>query len=127
MRMYMHAIKVTPLSSATKYHQFDPGGPLGVFIAPVYRNLVHIYIEVGQCFKSCDANHPVLDRIGHNIRLLECIASVHRELLDNEINQFREGMQYLERRHRSKEVLKKCRFPVKQIICSGDAHDIYGN
>ena len=121
------AIKVTTLRSATKSHQFDTGVLLGRFIAHVCGNLIHVFIEEGLRSESRDANHPVSDRIGHALRLLECISSVHREMLAHERNQFGGGMQSLERRHLPNKVLGLCSFSVNQGICGGEVHDRYGN
>ena len=120
-------IKVAPLLSATKYHQCDPGVSIVESVAHFCRNLILILTKEGLQFKSRDANHPVLDRIGNALRLLKCRSSVHREIMDHEMNQFRGVMQSLERRHRLNKVLKRCSFPVNQGICGGDIHDRYEN
>ena len=104
------SIRITPLLSATKSHQFDSRGSLVKFVDHVCHKLVHIYIKEGLLFESRDANHPILDIIGHNLPLLECRDSVHREILYLEINQFREGMQYLDRRHLPNKVVERCSF-----------------
>ena len=93
-------INITTLNSETKYHQFDPK-----------------LLFVGLRFESRDANHPVLERIRHALLLLECGASVHRELMTREMNHFRIDMLYLERRHRTNKVLERCSFPVDQSNC----------
>ena len=78
-------IKVTLLQIATKPHQIYLARLLGVFVAHVCCDLIHISIDEGLRFEIIDAKHPVLDRIIHAMRLLECRASVHRELLDHEM------------------------------------------
>ena len=70
-------IKVTPFCIAKKSHQFDPRGSLCELVSHVCCNLVHIPVKELLRFEGCDANHPVLDGIGHSLRLLDYIAGVH--------------------------------------------------
>ena len=43
-----------------------------------------------------DANHPVLDESGQDLRLLWCRAGVHMGISAHEVSQFGGGMQPLE-------------------------------
>ena len=121
------AIEVDPIRSATDYHQFDLGELLGGFVSHVFRNLVHIYINEGLQFEGRDANHPVSDIIGHALRLLECRAGFHRDILSHEMDQFGLVMQPLDHRHRPNKVLERCRLPEDQDTYGGNFRDRYRN
>ena len=120
-------IKFTPLWIANKSNQFDPRRLIYGLAAHVCRKFVHIFVEELLWFKGRDANYPVSYGSVHSLSLLELIVVIYMDLLDHEVDQFRGGIQPLERRHRPNKVLGRCKFLVNQCVGGRNVHDQYGN